>query len=147
MELADMTGVKPIDVPLPLSHPLYEKNVHKNGNKRDTGYSLPAGPWVSIISGHTHPSCPRNSRVYVGKISTDINGKALEDYCGSYSYLIGTIDCGVLFSYGQMASVEAWLDADWACDHHKRRYSSEYLLNVAGSPVVWASRLQTLMAQ
>ena len=62
-------------------------------------------------------------------------------------YLIGTLDYGIMFPSGHQASLEAWCDADWARDHHKRRSRSGYLITVAGGPVVWASRLQTLTAQ
>ena len=62
-------------------------------------------------------------------------------------YLIGTSDHGIFFPYGQDATVEAWSDADWARENHKRRYCSGYLVTVAGCLVVWASGLQTLTAQ
>ena len=62
-------------------------------------------------------------------------------------YLIGTTDHVIFFPFGQEATVEAWSDAYWARDHHKRRSRSGYLVTVAGCPVVCASRLQTLTAQ
>ena len=62
-------------------------------------------------------------------------------------YVLGTLYHGILLPCGQEASLEAWSDADWARDHHKRRSCSGYLLTVGGGPVVWSSRLQTVTAQ
>lgn len=62
-------------------------------------------------------------------------------------YFIGTIDFRRFFPYGQEASIEECSDADWARDHHKRRFRSGYLVSVGSSPVVWASLLQTITAQ
>lgn len=61
--------------------------------------------------------------------------------------LIGTADHGILLPYSEEATLQAWSDADWARDHHKRRSRSGYLVTVSGGPVVLASRLQTLCAQ
>lgn len=62
-------------------------------------------------------------------------------------YLISTSDCEIFFPYGQEAIVEAWSNAEWARDHHKRKSRSGYLCTVTGSPVVWASRLQKMTAK
>ena len=62
-------------------------------------------------------------------------------------YHIGTSDHGIFFPYGKEATVEAFSDANWARENHKRRSHSSYLVTVSGCPVVRASRLQTLTAE
>lgn len=61
--------------------------------------------------------------------------------------LVGAYAYGILFPVGEEELLEAWSDADCAQDQQKRRFSSKYLINVAGGSVLWASRSQTLTAQ
>lgn len=61
-------------------------------------------------------------------------------------YVIETKGYGLLLPFLHNALVESCSDVDWRRDKHKRRFNSIFLVTIAGGPVLWSSRLQSLTA-
>jgi len=62
-------------------------------------------------------------------------------------YLIGTKTMGLHYSSERGAiSIDAYSDAEWACDTSSRRFTSGLIIAIDGSPVVFASRRQSSVA-
>lgn len=53
-------------------------------------------------------------------------------------YLVGTQNYGLMLPQGGNALVEAWSNAYWAREKHKRRSRSDYIVTIGAEPVVWA---------
>lgn len=63
-------------------------------------------------------------------------------------YLKGKQDVGLLFKRAQgEISISAFSDADWGGDEKEKKSTSGWLVLLAGSPVIFSSRLQTGVAQ
>lgn len=61
-------------------------------------------------------------------------------------YLKGTKNMGVLYKKEADIKIEAHSDADFAGDKSTRKSTSGVIVSVAGTPVVWKSRLQSVVA-
>ena len=149
IELAGMTNAKPTHGPLPLSHPLYEEKKTRSPMDEEAMSNLPYREVLGsllFLATRTRPDLA----TVVSMLGKYQEAPLVEHWKSMKSvirYLIGTLDYGIFMPSGQEALLEAWSDADWARDHHKRRSRSGYLVTFGGCPVVWASRLQSLTAQ
>ena len=149
VELAGMTNAKPAKYPLPLSHPLYDEKTTPSEENLTAMQGIPFREVLGsllFLATRTRPDLATAVSM-LGKFQQEPLVKHWKAMKSVVHYLIGTTDSGVFFPFGQEATIEAWSDADWARDHHKRRSRSGYLVTVARCPVVWASRLQKLTAQ
>ena len=149
VELAGMTNAKPAKYPLPLSHPLYDEKTTPSEENLTAMQGIPFREVLGsllFLATRTRPDLATAVSM-LGKFQQEPLVKHWKAMKSVVRYLIGTTDSGLFFPFGQEATIEAWSDADWARDHHKRRSRSGYLVTVARCPVVWASRLQTLTAQ
>jgi hypothetical protein len=62
-------------------------------------------------------------------------------------YLRGTYNLGLVFkSGGDVKDIRAYTDADWGGDHDKRRRMSGMLMTINSSPVLWGSKMQSVVA-
>jgi hypothetical protein len=62
-------------------------------------------------------------------------------------YLRGTYNLGLFFkSGGDVKDIRTYTDADWDGDHDKRRSMSGMLMTINSSPVLWGSKLQSVVA-
>ena len=147
--LAGMKNAKPTKTPLPLSHPLYKEKITPTRQDTDAMRNIPYREVLGsllFLATRTRPDLATAVSM-LGKFQQAPLVEHWKSMKSVVRYLIHTIDHGLLLPNGQEALLEAWSDADWARDHHKRRSRSGYLITVGGGPVVWASRLQTLTAQ
>lgn len=149
IELAGMSTAKQTDSPLPLSHPLYEEKRLPTGQEQEAMTDVPYREVLGsllFLATRTRPdlSTAVSMLVKYQEAPLPVHWKAMK---AVIRYLIRTLDFGIMFPSGQEALLQAWSDADWTRDHHKRRSRSGHLVIVAGGPVVWASRLQTITAQ
>lgn len=149
VELSGMSKAKPTDAPLTLSHPLYKE---KRDLSKDEVAAMKNVPYRQVLGSllflatRTRPDLSTAVSM-LGKYQQAPMVEHWKSMKSVIRYLIGTMSYGLFLPAGQEALLEAWSDADWARDHHKRRSRSGYLVTVAGGPVVWASRLQSLTAQ
>lgn len=60
-------------------------------------------------------------------------------------YIAGTLDRGIQYQKGQV-EVEAFTDADYAGEQDSRKSTSGAVVLMRGAPVVWKSKLQTVVA-
>ena len=65
-----------------------------------------------------------------------------------FRYLAGSPSLGIKYRVGEEVSaiLEAFSDADWAGCRESRKSTSGFLINYHGSPVVWKSSKQTIVA-
>ena len=62
-------------------------------------------------------------------------------------YLKGTIFDGLHFSSHSSLTLQAYLDADWACDPTDRRSTTGYCFMLGDSLISWKSKKQTVVAR
>lgn len=64
---------------------------------------------------------------------------------GVLRYLKGTSDFGICFSPGDF-TLEAYVDADWANDTERRKSVTGFVVFLAGGPIAWSSKKQSIVA-
>ena len=63
-----------------------------------------------------------------------------------FRYLVGTSDLGLTYSGKLDLKLNGYSDSDWAGDVKDRKSTTGYLFTIAGGPVSWCSRKQTIVA-
>ena len=99
-----------------------------------------------FLATRTHPDLAMEFSM-LGRHQQEPMVKHLTSINSVVRYRIFTLDYGDMLSSSQEALLEAWSDMDCARDHHKLIPRSVQLITVAGGPLVWCSRLQSLTAQ
>ena len=138
IELAGMKNAKSIKSPLPLSHPLYKEKTTPTKDEIDAMTGIPYREVLGsllFLATRTRPDLATAVSM-LGKFQQAPKVEHWKSMKSVIRYLIQTIDHGLLLPRDQEALLEAWSDADWARDHHKRRSRSGYLVTVGGGPVV-----------
>lgn len=61
-------------------------------------------------------------------------------------YLKKTEDLAIKYTRTN-SQLTTYVDADWACDKEERRSTTGYVISLAGGPISWKSKKQSLTAQ
>lgn len=149
ISLAGLGTSKPTASPLPLSHTLYELRRSRTEEEEQFMGNVPYRRVLGsllFLSTRTRPDISTAVSM-LGKFQDSPLPEHWTAMKSVVQYLVGTKKYGLRLPFGEEAIAEAWADADCAREKHKRRSRSGYLVTIAGGPVLWTSRLQSLTAQ
>lgn len=149
LEMAKMSDCKPTSTPLPMAHSLYRKRVTSTEKERQEMTSIPYRQVLGsliYLSTRTRPDISTAVSM-LGKFQADPTIKDWKALKHLLRYLKGTLQYGLLFPFkSDHHGLQAWSDADWARDEERRRSRTGMLVLFHGSPVSWASKMQTATA-
>lgn len=141
LERFGMSDCKPVVTPL-------EANTHlgcSDGEpvSSDTPYAELVGSLL-YLTVNTRPDLAFSAGVLSRFVAapSDMHWKAAKRVL---RYIAGTLDRGITYQRGQV-EVEAYTDADYAGELDSRKSTSGAVVLMRGGPVVWKSKLQTVVA-
>lgn len=79
----------------------------------------------------------------IGKYQADLGPNHWKELKNVLRYVKGTCELGVIIHrLDKAVGLEAWSDADWACDLSKRHERYRYIVTYDSEPVLWSQKLQ-----
>lgn len=144
-----MENARSNDLPLPVSHPLYDERTVINYAERLEMEDKPSRGIrgsLLLLSNRTRPDISTAVSM-LGKYHSDPGFQHWKALRNVLRYLKGTMDYGIYLPTGSLhCTIVAYSNAQWASDHEKRCSRSGYLLKINAGPIIWSSKLPTATA-
>lgn len=141
LEKAGMADSKPCVTPMTAGVKL---------GKEDSDSFYQPSLYRSIIGGLQYLTLSRPDLAFsVNKLSQFLQFPTLNHWTAckrALRYVKGTLQHGLLFTKKEHFMVEAYADADWACDINDRRSTSGYSVFIGGNLVQWSSKKQKVVS-
>ena len=144
LERFGMTQCKPVATPMEPRRKNTLPNDPSQEPAGDVPYRSAIGCLMFLMVG-TRPDIGDA----VGKLSQHSEQPLVEHWIAVkrvLRYIAGTKDVGIVYGHSQDITPYGYTDSDWAGDTKSRKSTSGYVFIMAGGPVSWRSKKQTVIA-
>lgn len=144
VEKFGMSGCKPVPTPLVPRH----KNVDKNDPTQDSAGNVPYRSAIGCIMWLSIATRPDLGYAfgYLSQFSADPLVEHWAAVKRVLRYIAGTMDLGIVYGKNSSNKAVGFSDSDWGGCQVSRKSTSGYVFFIAGGPVSWRSKKQTITA-